>query len=256
VNLKEQAKLGFQYLRPLQVAYESPKFMLPIRLGTVNADGPQELFVYALTRKGRVETTNYRTVRLPSGMDLPVYVKSKFPDFYKAMFAEQVRREDMRSVFLEYAWDMAWCDPCAADPLSREELRSLGVFWLDDGGSGAVTPGAPAPRRMPSGAQEVFLTRLHVRYDAAHFPEDLAFQETADRQNFQARYVLRHPWKEAKASSCPAADQYRRELSKRQETEAQALATLTGWSIDDIRKSIGVPAPEDKKWWQKLWNGD
>src|SRR5439155_26578792 len=39
VNLKEQAKLGFQYLRPLQVAYESPKFMLPIRLGTVNADG-------------------------------------------------------------------------------------------------------------------------------------------------------------------------------------------------------------------------
>ena len=43
VNLKEQAKLGFQYLRPLQVAYESPKFMLPIRLGMVNADGPQEL---------------------------------------------------------------------------------------------------------------------------------------------------------------------------------------------------------------------
>ena len=37
--------------------------MLPIRLGMVNADGAQELFVYALTRKGRVETTNYRTVR-------------------------------------------------------------------------------------------------------------------------------------------------------------------------------------------------
>src|SRR6185295_3378131 len=99
-------------------------------------------------------------------------------------------------------------------------------------------------------------TRLHVRYDAAHFPEDLAFQETGDRQNFQARYVLRHPWQAAKTSSCPAADQYRRELSKRQETEAQTLATLTGWSVEDIRKTIGVPAPEDKKWWQKLWNGD
>ncbi|HEY8022542.1 MAG TPA: DUF2330 domain-containing protein, partial [Thermoanaerobaculia bacterium] len=58
VNLKEQAKLGFTYLRPLQVAYESPKFMLPIRLGMVNSKGQQELFVYALTRKGRVETTN------------------------------------------------------------------------------------------------------------------------------------------------------------------------------------------------------
>ena len=71
VNLKEQAKLGFTYLRPIQVAYESPKFMLPIRLGMVNADGPQELFVYALTRKGRVETTNYRTVRLPSDVGGP-----------------------------------------------------------------------------------------------------------------------------------------------------------------------------------------
>ena len=256
VNLKEQAKLGFQYLRPLQVAYESPKFMLPIRLGTVNADGPQELFVYALTRKGRVETTNYRTVRLPTGMDLPVYVKSKFPDFYKAMFAEQVHREDMRSVFLEYAWDMAWCDPCAADPLSREELRQLGVFWLDEGGPG-VTPGA-VTRRPPtaSGAQEVFLTRLHVRYDAAHFPEDLTFQETGDRQNFQARYVLRHPWKEAKeAKSCPATDEYRKQLARRQEYEAQALATLTGWRIEEIRRSMGVTALDEKKWWQKLWGG-
>ncbi len=110
VNLAEQARLGFTYLRPLQMAFESPKFMLPIRLGTLNADGHQDLFVYALTRKGRVETTNYRTVRLPTGMELPVYVKEEFPQFYRAMFSHQVEREDMRAVFLEYAWDMGWCD--------------------------------------------------------------------------------------------------------------------------------------------------
>jgi hypothetical protein len=52
VNLSEKKRLGFTYLRPIQVAYESPKFMLPIRLGMVNADGPQELFVYALSQKG------------------------------------------------------------------------------------------------------------------------------------------------------------------------------------------------------------
>jgi len=75
VNLGEQRRLGFSYLRPLQVAYDSPKFMLPLRLGMVNADGPQELFVFAITRNGRVETTNYRTVKLPEGMDIPEYVK-------------------------------------------------------------------------------------------------------------------------------------------------------------------------------------
>jgi hypothetical protein len=120
VNLGEQLRSGFNYLRPIQIAYESPKFMLPIRLGTVNATGPQELFVYALTRKGRIETTNYRTVRVPSDLDIPLYVRSDFANFYKAMFSEQVKQEEMSAVFLEYAWDMNWCDPCAAQPLSRE----------------------------------------------------------------------------------------------------------------------------------------
>ena len=232
VNIKEQAKLGFNYLRPLQVSYTSPKFMLPIRLGTVNANGPQELFVFALTRKGRVETTNYRTVKLPTGMDLPAYVKQDFAPFYKAMFAEQVKREDMRAVFLEYAWDMGWCDPCAADPLSNEELQKLGVSWLD----AAAAPSAPVrPGRQ---ASPVYVTRLHVRYDRDHFPEDLAFQETADRTNFQGRYVLRHSW--TGEASCDAARTYREGLGRKSEQEAQNLATLTGWDVNDIRRRMGA----------------
>ena len=249
VNLKEQARLGFTYLRPLQMAFESPKFMLPIRLGTLNADGVQELFVYALTRKGRVETTNYRTVRLPTGTELPVYVKEEFPQFYRAMFAEQVKRESMRAVFLEYAWDMGWCDPCAADPLSPEELRKLGVFWLPEGS-------ADLQRGRPGGPIDVFMTRLHVRYDAASFPEDLVFQETADRANFQGRYVLRHQWKgEAK---CEAAERYRQSLRVRAEREASNLSSLTGWPIEDIRRKIGPVGdggskPDGRPWWQKLF---
>ena len=135
VNLEEQSKLGYSYLRPLQVAYETRKFMLPIRLGTVNADGPQELFVFVLNRNGRVETTNYRTVRLPANVEIPVFVKDEFADFYRDMFAREVTKERMRTVFLEYAWDMGWCDPCAADPLTDRELRELGVFWIDERGT-------------------------------------------------------------------------------------------------------------------------
>src|SRR2546428_3587106 len=99
VNLAEQSKLGYSMLRPIQVEYESPKFMLPIRLGMVNANGPQELFIYALSRRGRVETTNYRTVMLPTGMDIPLFVKDRFADFYKAMFTQQVKKDDMRTIF-------------------------------------------------------------------------------------------------------------------------------------------------------------
>ena len=70
---------------------------------------------------------------------------------------------------------------------------------------------------------DAFFARLHVRYDAAHFLEDLVLQETTDRANFQARYVLRRPW--TGASDCPAAQGYRRCVRERQEREAQTLAT-------------------------------
>jgi hypothetical protein len=119
VNLDRMGLIGAGYLRPLQVRYDTAKFMLPLRLGTVNADGPQDLIVYALTKNGRVEAANYRTVKLPTDIDIPPYIKSDFGSFYKAMFDRAVKREDMRAVFVEYAWDMGWCDPCAADPLSN-----------------------------------------------------------------------------------------------------------------------------------------
>jgi hypothetical protein len=104
---------------------------------------------------------------------------------------------------------------------------------------------AAAPRAHSSpggGAQECFLTRLHVRYDREHFPEDLVFQETNDRENFQGRYVLRHPWK-GDANKCPAAAKYFDELKVRQRKDAQTLAKLTGWEIEKIRDRMKLVGP-------------
>jgi len=246
VNLEAQAKSGYSYLRPIQVAYESSKFMLPIRLGTLNAKAEQELYVYALTRTGRVETTNYRTVKLPSNVEVPVFVKDEFADFYRNMFERQTAANGKRAVFLEYAWDMAWCDPCAADPLSADELRKLGVFWVGNSGGSKL---APQP------AQDVFVTRLHVRYDREHFPEDLVFQETGDRQNFQGRYIVRYPF--AGKASCDISD-YEQLVRDRQNREAEQLANLTGWDLDDIRAKIDFagdrPQEPEEPWWKRLWN--
>jgi len=251
VNLAEQQRLGFTYLRPLQVAYESPKFMLPIRLGTVNANGPQELFIYTLTRTGRVETTNYRTVKIPTDTEVPAFLKQEFPRFYTAMFDEQVRRENMTAVFLEYAWGMAWCDPCAADPLTNDELAKLGVFW-----TGGVDASTGVRRPMPSPAANVYVTRLHVRYDRDRFPEDLVFQETGNRENFQGRFIIRHAW--TGAATCGRADEYRRDVGQRRAQEARTLASLTGWPLADIHRKMqasntpAAPQGEDA-WWRRIW---
>ncbi len=245
VNLEEHAKQGGGVLRPLQIAFESPKFMLPIRLGMLNSKGSQDLLLYTLTRKGRVETANYRTVRMPTDTEIPAMTKDRFGETYKALYGNSVGKEGGAAVMMEYAWDMGWCDPCAADPLSADELRELGVFWVNKG-SGLRSPG-----------QEVFVTRLHARYDAENFPEDLRLVETGDRTNFQGRYILRHAFTGEMA--CEAGQQYRQSLPQRYEREAQTLASLTGWDISEIRadmKEYGTDpgkVPDPVPWWKDIW---
>src|SRR5439155_20107803 len=97
------------------------------------------------------------------------------------------------------------------------------------------------------------LPRLHVRYDAEHFPEDLAFQETGDQQTFQGRYVVRHPFRGE--MKCAEAKAYRDQLDKRHREELKTLASLTGWDLARIRTGMGADAPEDKPapWRKTLW---
>jgi hypothetical protein len=240
VNLEEQAQTGVSYLRPLQFAFEYERFMLPVRLGMLNARGPQDLVLYVLTANGRAETTNYRTIKVPSNMDVPVFVRGEFAKTYKALFQAQAAREDYRAIFTEYFWDMSWCDPCAGDPLSPAELRQAGVYWVGDG----ATRG---------GGQPVMLTRLHLRYTRDSLPEDLVFQETQDRNNFQARYVLRHPWG-GSVDACPEAKPYFDAVRQRQEREAETLASLTGWTLPSIRTRMALTTQPPQRWWETLWN--
>ena len=249
VNLDKFAESGYQFLRPLQISYESRKFMLPIRLGMVNATKEQDLIIYILSPKGQAEITNYRTVKVPSDVNIPVFVKNQFGDFYKSMFQNSYTKEDKKVGFLEYAWDMSTCDPCAAEPLNHEELKQAGVFWLNDN-SDSNSPIAPGFRsRFPSSS--VFITRLHVRYTRNKFPEDLIFQETAQRDSFQGRYILQHPF--TGKVKCSAARRYKSSLKRRFEQEAQNLARLTNWNIQDIRQKMKLSMGNiSNSWWDNF----
>ncbi len=254
VNLQQQVPRG-GYLRPLQIAFESEHFMLPIRLGMVNARGAQEMFVFILSKNGRVETTNYRTVKIPSEAALPLFVSAEFEAFYQAMFDTAVRREKHNAVFMEYAWDMSWCDPCAADPLSSAQLRELGVHWIE--APLDQRRGQP-PRGVQPPPQDVFVTRLHVRYSSEHFPHDLQFRETHDRSNFQGRYILRHPFR-GDPNACKTAPRYYAGLPQRFASEARNLAQLSGWDINTIRAKMekngqSATLPPPLTWWERLWS--
>jgi hypothetical protein len=148
------------------------------------------------------------------------------------MFDRAVERENMHAVFVEYAWDMSWCDPCASPPMSPRELVELGARWIGD----------DTANLFGGGGMPAFVTRLHVRYDAKSFPEDIAFMETQDRETFQGRYVLRYPWRGT--STCAAAQTYRNELPAAFARQATNLAELTGWprrEIDEQMDKSGQP---------------
>jgi len=221
VNLERQAKEGRTWLRPLRVTFTSRKFMLPVRLGTVNAKGPQDMIVYVLNRNGRVESTNYRTVQMRTDQNVPEFIKGEFADFYRAMFDRAVTLEKMSSVITEYYWDMGWCDPCSSDPVPLRELRELGCEWLKGDDNARPTEG------------DVYITRLHIRYDREHFPEDIVFQETGDKVFIQGRYIINHPWRGKVKTDY--ARKYLATLPGRFEEEAKTAARLTGWPIERIR---------------------
>ncbi len=271
VNLGEQAKTGFKTLRPIQFAFDSKRFMLPIRLGMVNATQAQDLIIYVLSRQGRVEAANYRTIKMPANVDLPLFIRKDFGTIYKQIFQQQWEKEDKKVVFTEYMWDVKACDPCAADPLTPKELRQMGAYWEqlpeDSTKDAEKTPAnskrAPAmvqPWMPPwlDQPQSTFLTRLHVRYTPQTFSEDLMLTETKDSEFFQSRYVIRHPWN-GQPKTCPYASSYFKHLRERDNKNLEQLSHLTGWSLSDISKRYPdadvTPASQaaPAAWWKDLW---
>jgi hypothetical protein len=217
VNLDKQQRKGFDYLRPIQISFESDRFMLPIRLGMANANGPQDLIVYAFTRTGRVEAVNYRTVKIPTANKIPLFVNRYFGEFYQDLFHRSYHKEGRSAVFLEYAWNVSpmqgmKCDPCVSPPPVFGDFATAGVSWV----SGM------------NYESQVFFTRLHVRYTEDRFPQDLQFQVTPNAEHFQARYIITHP---AKGDlNCSEGDRYVRNLESRRSLEVKELAALAGWT--------------------------
>ena len=242
VNEKEKKKLRGNFLRPIQISFTSPKFMLPIRLGMANADGDQDMIVYAFTKKGRIETTNYRTVSLPTGKNIPLFVKNNFGNFYANLFQNQWDKEGKALAMLEYAWDVSpknyvKCDPCVATAPSAQDLVQAGVWWINRDWTNYDDV-----YDDDDYSDNVYFTRLHVRYNRKSFPQDLMFQVTPNTDNYQARYVITHP--ATGDFNCEAGKKYLKELKQRRADELEMLTYLTGKDYSDW--DVVSEQPEEK----------
>jgi MYXO-CTERM domain-containing protein len=199
-------KDGRAALSPLRFHYDSDEFNLPIRLGLANSSGTQDLIVSILAPAQRYEVANYKNVTIPTNLDVKDAVRTKFGEFYAALFDRTVEKNP-GAVVTEYAWQATNCDPCPGPVIAMDELATLGLDVLG-GDKGAAAP-------FSGDAMSMVLTRLHARYGKT-VTEDLVFKaaepivggreflqangklEERSRpdsiNNFQARYAIRHEW--------------------------------------------------------------
>jgi hypothetical protein len=133
---------------------------------------------------------------------------------------------------LEYAWDVSpknyvKCDPCVATAPSTQDLLQAGVWWINRDWNDYSNVEDEDYDYSP----DVYFTRLHVRYNRNSFPQDLAFQITPNKENYQARYIITHP---ANGDfNCAAGKKYLQDLKRRRVGEMESLKDLTGKGYTD-----------------------
>ncbi|HLT35114.1 MAG TPA: DUF2330 domain-containing protein [Enhygromyxa sp.] len=207
-------------LSPLRFHYDSEQFNLPIRLGLINApdadgtSGAQDLLVHVLARGQRYQAANYPNVTIPTNLEVKDGVRDHFGEFYVSLFDHTLAQQP-RAVVTEYAWAAGSCDPCPEPALTLSELVTLGADVLPSY-AGNLDGQASDSGLEWSVPGEFVLTRLHARYDQSSLGEDLVFEEAPGiaggreflqqggelergsqphpQNQFQARYIIRHPW--------------------------------------------------------------
>ena len=171
VSLDEVPAVG-SYLPPITLSYDSPSFGLPIRLGTLNSAGSQDLVVYAVTdlNEGRVGIANYPEVRfddecMPRGVG-----PDDLGDYILEQFDGAVAEAGGAGWTLEYGWASSWCDPCPpGGAVSESDLRLAGFTGSSD---------------------DAYVTRLRMQYTPETASEDLVLYSSGHPGNDQIRYIL------------------------------------------------------------------
>ena len=195
----------------------------------------QDLIVFTLSRSLRYDVANYPNVFIPTNLEVTDDTRDKFTPMYATLFDEAVAKGNGKGIVTEYSWMSNGCDPCPTPPLQDSDIATLGGDVLFGMGAPPPPPPNPGGPPMPpmgkggpmgkpmgggfyGGSTPMVLTRLHARYDGATLSDDLVFRaaeavvggrefvtgekgelekgaQPSGTNNFQARYVIRHPWK-------------------------------------------------------------
>lgn len=147
---------GEALLSPLRFHYDSERFVLPLRIGTVNAIGVQDLVIHTIAVGRRYEAANYPAQLMPTSVLLRREASERVGPVHAALL-DAVLSRTPGAVVGEYAGR-------AEGPWQTGELAALGAD---------AAPGLASVRGL---GEALVITRLHTRLGADEMTQDLEFK--------------------------------------------------------------------------------
>ncbi len=173
-QVREDAAIASgQQLSPLQFSYTSEPFGLPIRIGTLNSPGEQDLRIYAISdyEQGRTAIANYNEAPVDHDCMWQPEGGEDFTGYYDRQLDEAYASQPSASWVTEYSWGNGNCDPCT------------GVIPDDDA---LFTLGYEADYHV---GMYYWFTRLRMRYAPQTATQDLVLYQTNMQDTTQMRFI-------------------------------------------------------------------
>lgn len=199
------ARLRAEGPSAIRFHYRAPELVLPLRLGALNASGPQELWVHVLARGTRVEAANRDDVLVPTNLLMYPTARARFGEVYETIIDRVFRRHPDAAV-TEYAWPADRCEGCPAQPLEATALDALGRDVIGGPPTGFVHTRLHL-RLGDAPAEDLVLRPGHAIAAGRGRPRGYGrlsrrVERRAEGNAFAARYAILHGW--SRPNRCPA----------------------------------------------------
>lgn len=148
-------------LSPIQIEYDSDQLVVPVRLGTLNSPGEQEVLLYVLSTDGRYVVSNRPNVDAPTDLRMRPSARGSMAELYNSI-SDEVFRRTPGAAITEYAHNVG---------------RHVRMSDVTPFGVGAA-PAGERRTRDPGDSRRWTVTRMRHRY-GTDLRDDLVLQSAS-----------------------------------------------------------------------------
>lgn len=165
------------HLEPIQISFPSRQIELPLFDNSMTNPN-HSLNLIFLSEHGEIIPENIQFKYLPTDIVVDLNVLNNTNKFLMNL----LNKNTLQELTMTYSWPMLSCKPCVSPLPTIEQLKELGVSWYKlpvQGRYGLVAP-----------FSAIYVTSYYFN---GQLNNNIIFQETINKNNFQALYKVYQP---------------------------------------------------------------